>query len=357
MKKDTIDNDPIIGKSINTALRLGFIALLLVMSFLILKAFIAPILWGIIIAVAVFPLHKRFTKLLGGRSKLSVVLLVLISISILIVPLIMITSSTVDSVKSISKHMDEGTLVIPPANPDVAEWPVIGKPIFDLWNIAHNNISDLLTKFAPQIQEYAPKVLGAATDIVGTIILFIISMIIAGAFLMNTESSEKTAKAVFKTLAGKAGEDFASLASATIRSVVQGVLGTAIIQTIFISIGLFAIGFPGAGLISLFILFLAITQLPVALIMIPAIIYVFSYADTTPAIIFAVWSVIWSLSDSYFKSILMGRGMDIPMLVILLGAIGGMLLGGIIGLFIGSVLLAFAYKVFQAIINIEEVEE
>ena len=265
----------------------------------------------------------------------------------------MITSSTVDSIKKVSKHMDEGTLVIPAPDQDVAEWPLIGSATYDLWSLASRNLSAAVEKFSPQIKEYAPKVLEAAGSLVATILLFIISMIISGAFLMNTESAEKTAKAVFKTLAGEAGEEFASLASATIRSVVQGVLGTAVIQAIFISIGLFAIDFPAAGLVSLVVLFVAIIQLPPTLIMLPAIIYVFSYADYTPAIIFTVWSIIWSLADSFIKPILMGRGMDIPMLVILLGAIGGMLVGGIIGLFIGAVLLAFAYKIFQAIIHME----
>lgn len=85
--------------------------------------------------------------------------------------------------------------------------------------------------------------------------------------------------------------------------------------------------------------------------MIPAIIYAFSYAGTTPAILFMIWTLLWSVSDNFIKPILMGRGVDIPMLVILLGAIGGMMLGGIIGLFISVVLLAFSYKIFLAIIQ------
>jgi len=85
--------------------------------------------------------------------------------------------------------------------------------------------------------------------------------------------------------------------------------------------------------------------------MLPVIIYVFSYAGTTAAIVFAIWTVIWSAADTFLKPLLMGRGVDIPMLVILLGAIGGMMMGGIIGLFIGAVLLAFAYKIFQAIVE------
>jgi len=95
------------------------------------------------------------------------------------------------------------------------------------------------------------------------------------------------------------------------------------------------------------VLFLAIVQLPVLLITAPIIAYVFSYADSTSATIFAIYAVVVSASDGFLKPLLLGRGLDIPMLVILLGAIGGMILSGILGLFVGAVGLALAYKLFM----------
>jgi len=340
-----------IRKSINTALRIGFVALLFVMSFLILEPFIVPILWGIIIAVAVFPLHKRFSKVLGNREKLSAILIVLIGLTLLIVPTVMFTNSTVDSMQSLSQQLDEGTLSVPPPDKKVADWPLVGKPVFETWELASNSLTGAIKKFEPQLKELAPKVLSAIAGLGGTLLLFIISLIISGALLVNTESAEKAAKSIFKTLAGEGGEQFAALGSATIRSVVQGVLGTAVIQTFFLGIGMYAIGFSAAGIVSLIALFVAIVQLPLLLLILPVIVYVFSFADTTPAVIFAIWAVLWSVSDNFIKPYLMGRGVDLPMLVILLGAIGGMMMGGIIGLFIGAVLLAYAYKIFQAIVQ------
>ena len=340
-----------IQKSINTAIRIGFVALLFVMSFLILKPFIAPVLWGIIIAVAVFPLHKRFSKILGNREKLSATLIALIGVALLVIPTVLFITSTVESMRSVSEQLDAGTLAVPPPDEKVADWPIIGKPVYETWKMASNSLSKTIEKFEPQLKEFAPKILSAATGLVGTILLFIISIIISAAFLVNTDAAEKAAKSVFKLLAGEGGEEFASLSSATIRSVVQGVLGTAVIQALFLSIGMFAIDLPAAGVLSIIILFVAIIQLPPSLIMIPVIIYVFSYANTTPAVIFAIWSMVWAAADNFLKPILMGRGVDIPMLVILLGAIGGMMLGGIIGLFIGAVLLALTYKIFMAIVK------
>ena len=343
--------DTQIQRSIRTALRLGFIALLFVMSYFILKPFLGIVIWGIIIAVALFPVHKKFAKILGNREKLSVTLIVLIGIALIIVPSIMFTASTVESLQDLSKNLEEGSLQIPKPEESVADWPLIGGLVYETWELASNSLSALVMKFTSQLMEFAPKVFSFAAGLVGTVFVFIISLVISGALLVNSKAAEKTAISVFKTLAGTEGEQFASLAGATIRSVVQGVLGTALIQTFFISIGLFAIGFPAAGIVALIVMFVAIIQLPLLLVMIPAIIYVFTYAGTTTAVIFTIWTIIWSASDNVIKPMLMGRGMDIPMLVILLGAIGGMMMAGIVGLFIGAVLLAFSYKVFQTIIQ------
>lgn len=350
-KTEQHEHESHIQKSINTALRIGFVALLFVMSYLILEPFIVPILWGIIIAVAVFPVHKRFSKILGNRGKLSATLIVLIGLALLIIPTVLFTSSTVESMQSITQQLEDGTLSVPPPDAKVADWPLIGKPVYEAWELASYSLSGLIKKFEPQLLELAPKVFSLVTSLGGTLLLFIISLIISGALLVNSKAAEKAARSVFKTLAGAEGEQFASLGSATIRGVVQGVLGTAVIQAVFLGIGMYAIGFPAAGIVTFIVLFVAIIQLPTALIMVPVIIYVFSYANTTPAIIFAIWAIIWSASDNFIKPILMGRGVDIPMLVILLGAIGGMMMGGIIGLFIGAVLLAFSYKIFQAIVQ------
>lgn len=343
-----------IEQSISTTLRIGFIALLFVMSFLFLKPFIIPIVWGVIIAVAIYPIHKKLSKKLGNKEKLSATILVLIGLSMIIVPAVMFTSSTIESTETITTQFNNGTISLPPPTKNIEDLPVIGKKLYSIWNMAYNSITDLLEKFAPQLKTFATTIISSVGSIVGTVFVFIISIIISGTLIVNANTAEKTAKAIFITLAGKKdGEHFSNLASATIRSVVQGVLGTAVIQVIALSIGLFLIDFPAAGIVSVILLFCAIAQLPLLLICLPIIFYVFSYAGTTAAIIFTIWTIIWSMADNVLKPMLMGRGVDIPMLVILLGAIGGMMFAGIIGLFIGAVFLAFSYKVFQAIIKLE----
>jgi len=351
MKNEMNTDETRMNLSVRTALRIGFIALLFALSFGILKPFLAPVVWGIILAVALYPMHKRFSKVLGNRAKLSAILISIIGISIIVVPSVLFTSSTVESIGKTVTAIEEETLEVPPPNDKVKDWPFIGERTYEFWSSAANNLTGTLQKYKPQLKELAPKLTKAVTGLVGSILLFVLAMIISGVFLLMPESGQKAADKIFNAFLGDKAADFTKLSMATIRSVVQGVIGIAVIQVLFLSIGMFAIHVPAAGIIAIILLIVTIVQLPPLLLMIPIIIYVFSIAEPVPAVIFTVWSVIWSLADSFLKPMFLGKGVDVPMLVVLLGAIGGMMLGGPVGLFVGSVVLALAYKIFTALLE------
>jgi predicted PurR-regulated permease PerM len=344
-------------RAIYTALRIGFIALLLYWSFLILKPFLMLVLWGIIISVALFPIFKMLAKKLGGREKLSATIITVFLLAILIVPSIFLVSSTVESLSNIAREMEEGTLRIPPPEQSIAEWPVVGKPVYETWKLFSNNMTAAIEKFMPQIKEAAPKVLSLAAGLGSTLLLFIFSILIAGVLFTQHKGAERAARSIFNTLIGKQSENFVEFSAKIIRSVVQGILGIAMIQSLLSAIGMVAIGIPAAGLWALLVLFLAIVQLPPILILAPVAIYSFTITSTTPAVIFSIYLAIVSMSDAFLKPMLLGRGVDVPMLAVLLGAIGGMILSGIIGLFVGAVVLAITYKVFEALLVEDALEK
>ena len=171
---------------------------------------------------------------------------------------------------------------------------------------------------------------------------------IAGVFLAKAKDCHTISIKMFRSVAGERGAELVDLSSATIRSVAQGVLGVAIIQSLLAGVGMLIVGVPGAGFWTFLVLLLAVVQLPPILVLGPVIFYVFSVSSQTAAVVFAIWSVFVSISDSFLKPLLLGRGVPVPMLVILIGAIGGMMLSGIIGLFVGAVVLSFGFKLFQA---------
>lgn len=339
-------------KAIETAIRLGLIFLLLSWCLDIIRPFILPVIWGIIIAVAIYPLFLKLKSAMGGRNKLAATLYSLVMVALLVTPTVMISGSLIESSQTIAENIHEGTLVIPEPNKSVSEWPVIGEKVFDVWTQAAENIETTLETYSAEVKKVGKVIVGAAAGAGGTILQFVLSIIISGVFLATASGGHDTTLKISQRLAGDSnGKQFTELTIATIRSVAQGVLGVAIIQAVLAAIGLYFMDVPAWGLWTIIILVLAIAQLPPILILGPIVAYVFSYADTTPAIIFTVWSVIVSASDGFLKPLFLGRGMSTPMLVILLGAIGGMMLSGIIGLFIGAVVLALGYELFIAWLN------
>ncbi len=347
-----MDKDNIEGKTHATillALRLVFVGLLLVLSFKIMAPFLMPIVWGIIISIGVYPVFEKLTRILRGNKTAASTLLILVSMAIFIVPFAMLIMSTTESIENFVTHLNSGTFKIPAPTPDIADWPIIGEKLYNLWAKSSENLMVLIEKLKPYLTTVLPTIFSSAAGVIGTIFQFIFAVIIAGVLLVYADGGRKVAVSSFRVIIGEDGEGFVKLSKSTINGVVRGVLGTALIQTVLLGLGKYVVGVPAAGIWTILLLLVAIIQLPPTLVMLPVIIYVFSVETTTIAVIFAIWSVVWSMADSVIKPILMGKGSDIPMLVILIGSLGGMMAFGIIGLFVGSVVLAISYEVFISI--------
>jgi predicted PurR-regulated permease PerM len=349
--KQQFTDEAYYAKAIAAALRIGFVGLLIALSYLILKPFLFVIMWGIIIAVGIYPLFEKFAALLGNRKKLASTLITLLALALLIIPSYYLMESAIGGVQNLAAELEEGTFKVPPPSESIAGWPIVGKTVYGAWKLASVNIEGAIKAFEPQIKEFASNILAGVLGLGSTVLLTLVSIIIAGAFLVKADSAEIAARKAFKILIGQRGEGFTELAGATIRSVVLGVLGVAAIQAVVSGIVMLIFNIRLAGVWALIVLFLAIIQLPPLIILIPVAAYSFSILDTTSAIIFLVLCIFISLSDAFLKPIFLGRGVDVPTLVILLGAIGGMMLAGVIGLFVGAVVLAIAYKVYQALLE------
>jgi predicted PurR-regulated permease PerM len=360
MKKNTdraINNRNFIDDSLKPAIRIGLIALLVWWCFLIFRPFLIPVLWAIIIAVAVYPFYRKLENGLGGRSKLTAALFTLAAITLLMVPTVTLFGSLIDHVKELSADLKNDTLTIPPPTDSVATWPVIGESVHKFWYSASVNLQATLLRIGPQLKEIAGDLLYSGGELALGVIQFVFSIMIAGVFLAKAENCHSISNKIFRSVVGERGGELVDLSSATIRSVTQGVLGIAIIQSLLAGVGMLIVEVPGAGFWAFLVLLLAVVQLPPLLVLAPVIFYVFSVSSQTTAVIFAIWSVFVSISDSFLKPLLLGRGVRIPMLVILVGAIGGMMLSGIIGLFVGAVVFSLGFTLFQAWLDKEAQEK
>ncbi|NKB34863.1 MAG: AI-2E family transporter [Pseudomonadales bacterium] len=332
---------------IDLAIRIGLIAVLVYFCLNIVSPFLSIILWGGTIAIAFYSPFQGMEAKLGSR-KTAVIVFILGGLVLVLVPAYLFSGSLVDSARDLGRGVMDGTLVIDPPRESVRDWPLIGERAYETWSEVSTDATQFIRDNRDMFTTTGRMLLGTAAGIEVSILQFSLSIIVAGLFLSSPESAKSSFSMISRRITGERGDELIDLSTATIRSVAVGVLGIAFIQALLSGIGMIAVGVPGAGLWALLILILAVAQLPPWIILLPAAAYVFSVESTTVSIVFLIYSLIVSFLDMALKPLFLGRGVDAPMPVILIGAIGGMIYGGIIGLFLGAVLLALGYKLLVA---------
>jgi len=344
-------------KIVDTMIRLGVLSLLLMWCYDILRPFILILVWAVVIAIAIYPIHTLVVKFFRGRKILAVIVLTLFLLSVIVVPSGLIMYSLFEGVNHFRQLFKAGEPLIPPPGGNTANWPFIVKPIVDFWQLASENLQEAVVKYSDQIKKYGAWLLLALVGVSKGILSFIASIIIAGILLIYADPAVVVSHKIFGKLVGENSTNFAEISVRTIRNVVKGILGVAFIQTTMAALGFFMAGVPFAGLWTILCLILAIIQVGVGLVAIPVAIYMFSVSDTTTAVILAIWLGITLLADNVLKPILLGRNAPAPMLVIFLGAIGGFIYNGFIGLFLGAIILTIGYKLFMMWLDTETVTE
>ncbi len=335
-----------VRQAIEIAVHLGLIFVIVLWCFRILQPFISLLAWGTIIAVSIYTPFLKLRKALGGRNKLAVTVVAVIGIGVVIVPAWLFAESLIGSAQTFYSNANNSTFELKPPSESVQEWPLVGERLYTGWLDASENLEAFLEEHSEQLRDVARVGLSKAAGIGIGVLLFLASILVAAAFLAHADNFGVGASRLFRRVAGDQGDDLLVLTIATVRSVTVGVLGIAAIQAFLGGLGMFAVGVPATGVWTLAILIVAIAQLPPWLVLGPVIVYVFSYESTTVAVVFMIWSLAVSFADMVLKPLLLGRGVDVPMLAVLLGAIGGMLMSGIMGLFVGAVVLAVGYKLF-----------
>ena len=348
------DNSKWVGLSIELLVKLGALAILLVWCYRILEPFMIMIVWGSIIAVASFPLYDWVRSKLKVRDGIAAGLVSLLLILAIIMPVLMVTDIVVDGSRQLLVVIKDGDIAIPEPPEKVKQWPVVGEAIFNVWHGAATDMVHALEPFQPQLKAAGKGLLVAARGVTWGIVQFVFSIFVAGVLLAYSVPSMKMARRILRRIMGEQAPETLTLVASTIRSVTSGILGVAFVQAVLAGIGFAVIGLPMSGLLTLICLIFCIVQLGVGPVAIPAIIYVFSAYDTTPAVLFLLYMIFVMIIDNVLKPMLLGRGVKVPMLVIFVGAIGGFLASGIIGLFVGAVILVLTHQlIVQWLKNVE----
>jgi len=331
-------------------IRLLILLLIVGWCLMIMLPFLSIILWSLILALAMYPLHKSLSKKIGGKPKLASFIIIFSILAIIIVPTGFLIGSLIEEVKELKASYDAGTLTIPPPTEKVKDWPIIGEKLYDFWYNMSTNLEQMLIKYQDQLLGVGKKIGMGILSAAGGLVQIVAALIIAGILLFIGGTGESIRKFIRK-LAGDRGDEFADVTLKTVASVVKGVIGVALILALLNGIIFMLAGVPYAGIWTFLAFVLAVLQIPLLFVTLPIIIYLFAVNDLTMAIVWSSLIFVAGLSDNVLKPILLGKGAPVPMLVIFIGVIGGFILTGFIGLFTGAIVISIGYKLFIGWIN------
>lgn len=331
-------------------IRAGLVAALAVLCYQIFSPFLTLMVWSIILAVTLYPFHQWLARKIAGKQGLASTVLVITGFLLIIIPTALLLNSFADSVRGFIGSVQSNTLEIPAPPEGVANLPIVGKQIHEIWSQAYTDLPGLVQSMQPKIGELARRALAIVASLGGDLLLFLASGIVAAIIMAYGESGASSSRAIFHRLAGpERGEALLRLSTATIRAVAIGVIGVAVIQAILVGLAVLIAGVPAPGVLSIIVLVLGIAQVPALVVTLPVIVYIWSSGDysNSSAIMHTVILLVTGMSDNVLKPLLLGRGVDAPMPVILLGALGGLASKGIVGMFVGATLLALGYQIFM----------
>jgi predicted PurR-regulated permease PerM len=334
-----------IRRSTAAAIQLAVLAAWVALSARFIAPFFFPVIWGGVLATALWPLVRRTAP---NRPKLGAIGFAVLALALILVPSWLLFEAVVTSIVDAGRRLAHGDVKLPPPNPRLLDWPVLGKRLYDAWGHAVDTPAATIEQFVPQLRAAGRWLMQSAGHVMSGILQSALAVILAALFLANATACQRGLTLFAEKLLPGRGTHMIELSGATVRSVAQGVIGIAVLQALLAALGLFLAGVPAAGLWSGLVLMLAVMQLPPLLVLGPVAAYVFMADSTSTAVAFLIWSLIVSASDGFLKPLVLGRGVGVPTLVILIGAIGGMITDGIVGLFVGAVVLAVGYKLSAA---------
>jgi len=324
------------------------IGALLAGTFWVMKPFLLALVWASMIVVATWPALLRLERVVGGRRWLATAVIVLLMLLLAVVPLVAAVSAIVEQATRL-QDIKVAELHIPAPPEWVAGVPVVGTKVAAEWTaLAAATPEALVAKVSPYVGPVASWIAAQAGNVGGFAIHLLLALALCGVLYMTGETAARGVRRFARRVHGERGDQLVVLAGASIRAVALGIVVTALVQTTLAALGLWAAGVPYASAIAALILVFCIAQLGPSLPMLGGVAWLYYIDANVAASLLLVWTLVVASLDNVLRPILIRRGADLPLLLIMAGVIGGLLGFGLVGLFVGPVILAVAYTLIGA---------
>ena len=326
------------------------IGLLLTGSLWILLPFLVALAWATMIVIATWPILLKVQQAAGGRRWVAVVVMTLVSLATFVVPLLLAMSTLFDAAErspAVLRDLVARGLGPPPAW--VANLPAVGERVAERWTtLSAGGPEALVEALRPYARSATASVLALTGGAGAMLIQMLLTIVIAAILYASGETAARGVLAFAYRIGGERAEDTVQLAAKAVRSVALGVLVTALVQSLLAGLGLWVSGVPHPGLFTAIAFVLAVAQLGPLLVLAPAVFWLYWSGHAVWGTALLIWSLPVIALDNVLRPILIRRGVELPMLLIIAGVIGGLIAFGVIGLFIGPVVLAASYTLLKA---------
>jgi predicted PurR-regulated permease PerM len=224
---------------------------------------------------------------------------------------------------------------------------LVGPSATERWKTLAADSTKLVAEAKRFVEPVGAWLLQAGLKLGAGLIQLVLSILITFFLLRNGRSVAANVSALIERIGGHRGTQLLELAGNTVRGVVYGILGTALVQGVMAGLGFVVSGVPGAAVLAFLISFLSVVPMGPPLVMFPAAFWLFHQGSTGWGVFMLIWGVLVSTIDNFVKPWLISQGSDMPVILILFGVLGGAIAFGFIGVFIGPTLLAVGYRLVQ----------
>jgi predicted PurR-regulated permease PerM len=329
---------------------LGWIIVLVLLGgcLLVLRPFVSALLWAVVLCFSSWPIYRRLLRLLGNRRTLAALLMTLAMVLIVLLPFLIIVPTLAGNVTELTTAARRWTEEGPPNPPAwLVKVPVIGQKATDYWQSMAADTAKRWTEARRFIEPVSAWLLKGGLALGAGLIELALSIFIAFFLFRDGVSTAKRLTTVVERIGGERGMHLLTVASNTVRGVVYGILGTALVQAVMAGVGFAIAGVPGAGLLALLTFFLSVVPMGPPLIWLPAALWLFNQGSNVWGLFMLIWGVGISSIDNIVKPWLISQGSNLPFLLILFGVLGGALAFGFIGVFLGPTLLAVGFRLME----------
>lgn len=330
----------------DSIIRTSAVVLLAIGCFYVLRPFVTAALLAAVFALATWPAFLHLRAMLRGSNTAAAAAITVLMLALFVAPLALLGVSLVDHFPEIVAKVQEWLARGAPQPPAwLKDLPVAGQWLDQYWHRVTESREELRALLGRLVEPGRMFLLAAGKAIGQGVLQMTLAVFIGFFFFRDGETLAAAIRGGLGRVAGPMSGQMLGIVEGTVRGVIYGILGTGLAQGLVSVLGFWIAGVPAVLALGAAVAVLSIVPAGPPLVWIGASLWLLSEDRVAWAAFMALYGFfVISSIDNVVKPLLISRGAALPLVLVLLGVLGGLVAFGFIGLFLGPVLLALGFS-------------